>query len=467
MSIIKKYRIDIIIFLVALLLRLVIFNLAAYNHNDYEGFKSDGYYEIAVNLVEHNVFSHWTVSPFPSDSLRTPGLPIIIAPFIYFFNSIFGFVILQIMISSLIPVIIRRLALAVNLPAVFANLIGFFLAVEVSGISLSIQIITEIFFTFFLSLAIFYQVKLLRKISLGGDFFTDNRPYGLVILSGLLLSLATLIRPSSIYIPLLMALAWLVHGRQAKIKNFLKYALVFLLASYLILIPWFYRNYKVFNVVGYSSIKEQVLYSALAPSILAIKNHQSYDQARKKFLLEQGFDESPEVYLDKAAWFNQQAVKVIRDNPAYFLASAAISVYTFFTHDGALNLLNQLNLDGGYLNYPHGLSFLKQSLQGLAVSLIGLASSPLALVLLFRFFWILTAIGFIISLGYQAVRKKLNLYSGFFLFFVLYFALTTIANGLGGNARFRYPVNGLILIFIIQGLQAWLAEQKDKKLLAA
>lgn len=460
MGVIKKYKIDIIIFLVALLLRLVIFNITAHNRNDYEGFKSDGYYEIAVNMVERQAFAYLFISPPILESNRTPGLPFIISLFIYFFNSIFSFVILQIAISSLIPVISRRLVLAVDIPAIFANLIGFFMAVEVLGISLSIQIVTETFFTFFLLLAIFFQVKLLRKISLGRVFFAENKPYGLVILSGFLLGLATLFRPTSIYIPLLMAIVWIIYGYKAKIKNFLKYALVFLLASYLILIPWFYRNYKVFNVVGYSSIKEQVLYSSLIPSIMAIKNHQSYNQAQKEFFLAQGFYEPPEVYLDKAAWFNKQAVKVIYDNPVYFLESAAISLYTFFTHDGALNLLSQLNLDDGYLNYPHGLSFFKQSFQGLAVSLIGLASSPLALVLLFRFFWILIAICFIMSLGYQAVRKKFNIYSTFFLFLVLYFALTTIANGFGGNARFRYPINVLIFIFIIQGLRAWLTELK-------
>jgi len=69
-------------------------------------------------------------------------------------------------------------------------------------------------------------------------------------------------------------------------------------------------------------------------------------------------------------------------------------------------------------------------------------------------------------LGYQAIRKKFNIYSGFFLFLVLYFALTTIANGLGVNARLRYPVNALILIFIIQGLQVWLIERKNKMSLA-
>lgn len=336
------------------------------------------------------------------------------------------------------------------------------MAVEVMGISLSMQIITETFFTLFFLLAIFYLVKLLKNFFLGGTFFNENKPYGLVILSGFLLSLTTLIRPSSIYMPFFIAVAWVIYGYKVKIKNIFKYVLVFLLASYLILTPWFYRNYKVFNVVGYSSAKELVLFSNLAPTILAMRNHQSYDQAQKEFFLAQGFDRLPDVYLDEADWFKERAVKVIYNNPVYFLEAAAISVYTFFTHDGALSLLGQLNLSGGYLNYPHGLSFFKQSFHDLGTSIIGMVSSPLALVLLLRVFWILIAICFIMSLGYQAIRRKFNVYSGFFLFLVLYFTLTTIANGLCGNARFRYPVNALILIFIIQGLQAYLIERKNK-----
>ncbi|KKS34878.1 MAG: hypothetical protein UU95_C0007G0015 [Parcubacteria group bacterium GW2011_GWC2_42_12] len=465
MNVIRKYNIDIIIFLIALFLRLVIFGMVAHNRDyNYESFTADGYYEVAVSMVKYHVSPNLAILASTPNSLRTPGLPIIIVPFIYFFNSVFGFIILQIIISSLIPVISRRLALAVNLPVIFSNLIGFFMAVDVLGISLSMPIITETFFTFFLLLAVFYLVKLLRIISLGRKFFTENRPYGLVALCGFLLGVATLMRPTLIYFPLLMAMVWIIYSYKAKIKEFLKYTLVFLLASYLILTPWFYRNYKVFHVVGYSSIKEQVLYSTLVPSILAIKNHQSYNQAQKEFFLAQGFNKSPDVNLDEAAWFKRQAIKVIYNNPVYFLESATISLYTFFTHDGALNLLSQLKLDNGYLNYPHGLSFFKQSFHGLIISLADLAGSPLALVLLFRLFWILTAVCFMMSLVYQAVKKGFNIYSGFFLVLILYFALTTIANGLGVNARFRYPVNALILIFVIQGWQAWLNEYRSKKL---
>ena len=156
MNVIRKYNIDIIIFLIALFLRLVIFGMVAHNRDyNYESFTADGYYEVAVSMVKYHVSPNLAILASTPNSLRTPGLPIIIVPFIYFFNSVFGFIILQIIISSLIPVISRRLALAVNLPVIFSNLIGFFMAVDVLGISLSMPIITENFFTFFLLLAVF------------------------------------------------------------------------------------------------------------------------------------------------------------------------------------------------------------------------------------------------------------------------------------------------------------------------
>ena len=444
----KNHKIELIIFFIALVLRLLVFYAAAAKVNFvYEDLRVDGYYEIAYNLANHFSFSESMVNSDLKDSVRTPGLPVIVAIFIYLFNGVFGFIILQIIIGSLLPLLGRKLSLLFKLPLKVANFIGLFMAFDPLALSLSVKILTETFFTLFFLIAIIYLLIFLRRIKdVNDEYFTWSRAIP-VFSAAVFLGVSTLFRPTTIYLPLFLTLFWLIMRLLKKQKLLWRYIAIFLFFSYILLMPWFYRNYETFHVAAFSSIKDNVLNYNLAPSILAIKNNQSFEEGQKEFFSSEGLNYAPNVLLDKAAWFRERSMKVIYDNPAAFLRVGAISIFTFFTHDGALDFLSLVGLSGGQSSFPHGFSFFKQSLGDITKSIIKISASPLALVLSLRIIWALIFISFIFFFCFLIFKKQFNPDMGLLFIIIAYFALATIANGLAVNARFRFPVDSLILIF--------------------
>lgn len=448
----KNYKIELIIFLLALILRLIIFYIAAYQNNFvFTNFLADGYYELSHNLVNHHIFSGVMDGYLKPESLRAPGLPIIIAPFLYFFQSVFGFIILQIIAGSFLPLISRQIALNLQLSARLANLVGFFMVFEPLGLSLSTLVLTETFFTFFFLLFILYLIKFLRFMKTTEPSALKKYHYQEIILSGAFLSLATLIKPTTIYLPFILVIFWLVYRYFLKQVFFWKLIFIFIIFSNLFLPPWFYRNYNVSGVFGYTSAKAWVMYWALAPSILTYKNKQSFDQAQKEFFASSGLVNPPDYNLENSAWLVKQASKIIFAHPLYLAESALVSVYTFFTHDGAYSLISLLGLKTDFSRFKHGLGFFNQSGAEIFGSIIKMLPTPMIMILIARIFWVFISLAFLASAIYQLIRKKINLFSGFLLTIILYFAATTTLNGLGVNARFRFPVNSLIIIYIFIG----------------
>lgn len=453
----QQYKIEIFIFILALSLRLMFFYLAAAKANFiYEDLRADGYYEIAYNLVNHGIFS---ISRMELDSHRTPGLPFLIAPFLYA-KSVLSFFILQIIVGGLLPVLGRRLAVLLDLPSKIATIVAVFLAVDPMGIKLSLVMLTETFFTLFFLLFIFFAARFIRSSS--ETQVNEHKIFKIAVYSGIFLGIATLFRPTTLYLPALLIMIWFLWRYLSKRKLLWRCVTIFLIAAWLLPAGWTYRNYRIFNVASYSSIKEGVLYAALAPSILAFKNNIDYTTAQNRFFTSEGLPGMPDIYIDQAADFQKKAMAVILANPKQFLEVAAVSVFTFFTHDGALDLLSLAGLNNGAsASFPHGLSIFKQS-AGQFFSMIGkILKTALSVVLLTRLVWFVVTIAFVFSLVYQIVNKRINAIALFFLICILYFALTTITNGLTVNARFRFPVNTLILIFAAQGVYLfWIQKRR-------
>ena len=453
----QQYKIEIFIFILALFLRLVFFYFAAAKEVFiYENLRADGYYEIAYNLVNHGIFS---ISRMELDSHRTPGLPFLIVPFLYA-GSVLSFFILQIIVGSLLPVLGRRLAALLCLPSKIATVIAVFLAVDPMGIKLSLVMLTETFFTLFFLLSVFFSVHFIRLSSVMQ--MNRHKIIKTVIYSGVFLGIATLFRPTTLYLPALLIGFWILWRYLAKQKLLWPCLIIFLIAAWLLPAGWTYRNYRVFNVAAYSSIKEGVLYAALAPSILAFKNNIDYTTAQNRFFASEGLLGMPDVNIDRAADFQKRATVVILANPKQFLEVAAVSVFTFFTHDGALDLLSLAGFNTGVsASFPHGLSVFKQSAGQFFSMLIRILKTPLFIILFTRLVWFAVAIIFVFSLGYQIINKKINAPCLFLLICILYFALTTITNGLTVNARFRFPVNTLILIFAAQGVYLFWIQKRS------
>jgi len=450
---IKKYKIEIIIFTTALLLRLL-FAFFAYIPEDSNSKQiidtkvpfncPDGYYEIAYNLIHHKIFSY-KFNPAVIDSGRTPGYPMIMASSLYIFDSLWPFFLLQIIISSLLPLLGRKIIFEITKNIFVANFAACLLVIEPVGIWLSATGLTETFFTFFFLLAVLFILKFI-KISQDDDIST-RFGFKIIILAAIFLGIATLIKPTTFYFPAILIISWGIYRYFSKQKLLLKQAVVFLAVFIFIISPWLYRNYKVFGIASISSIKEDILFTALVPSVLTLKNNHNYTKSQEIFFASEGIDGYPIVNLDKASWFQQRAVETLKKYPKELIIVSSVSIFTFFTHDGMLGFLGSLGV--AKTTDLTARQILAQPPSEMFGTFRELFFSPVFFIIFARVFWILIALLFFLAVGRDFIKKKFTALSAFAFICVSYFALTTIANGYAVNARFRFPVNVFIFMFAI------------------
>lgn len=442
----KRRRFELSIFILALFVRalFLFFSLELHGFNiDY--LKADGYYEISENLIQHGIFSRSNTTLQP-DSIRTPGLPFLLYPFLAVRYGIPVFLILQIIVASLLPLLGRKLAINAGMPPRSAGAVAIIMALDPFSISISSRILSETFFTFFFLLFMITSLRLVQALRSEGA----KPRLQTTLIAGLFLGLATLFRPTTLYLPLVLVVGlWLVG--HLRLQYYWRHALVFLAVSFVVILPWIARNYRVFGVAGYSSLKDEVMYAQLAPSILSFKYNEAYAAARQRFFSKRNPDPSffPDIMLDEAREYRREALSVVTTNPLEFMQVAAISMVTFLTHDGSLDLLGMIR-QAGALPFPKSLALVGYAPSEILQLVGNLLQTPLALVLMMRLFWMLAALLFLASALCLIVGKRMNLATGFIVLCVVYFAVTTIMNGLAVNARFRFPVNSLFLIIALQ-----------------
>jgi len=231
-------------FLLGFLLRLPVLVLAVANPaRAIPPGDAPGYYQLAVNLVQHGAFSPSSSAPFQPDPFRTPGYPLFLA-LIFFLagSSTLAVVFAQSLLHAVTGLVIVRLGEKVfgslrigvigcllwaiaPLPAIFAGLL-----------------LTEILFTaVFLTLLLVITETHLMYSALGGA----------------LLGAAILVRPVGIFLwpSLLPALSLGVGWRRAIAKCILFSAMVAAVIA-----PWLYRNYHIFGRVTLEAVQNNLLY---------------------------------------------------------------------------------------------------------------------------------------------------------------------------------------------------------------
>lgn len=153
-----------------------------------------GYELLAVNLLEHKVFSLSENPPYQPDLLRTPLYPLCISG-IY---SIFGhrpriIIILQMSISALTALLVYVIGRKIYPRIAFPGAILF--GLSLNSAFYSTMLLTEVLFTFLLIAGIFLLVRSL-----------DSDSPLTTLFSGFLFGLSTLTRPIGLYFPLIMSI---------------------------------------------------------------------------------------------------------------------------------------------------------------------------------------------------------------------------------------------------------------------
>lgn len=427
----KKYKVEIAIFLLAVLVRLIFFFVClSANGGDVittvRG--QDWYFEISHNLIIGNGFSAETVPPFTPYSYGVPGYPY----FLYFLLMLTGnyaaVAMIQLLLAATIPLLGMRLTEIITpTRAEFKRVplaVGVLLALAPYQILHSFIFFTETLFTVLLSLFLIVFFKFLKEPSTR-----------LIALAGVFLGFSTIVKPTVQYVPILVIVfvLWRFRGELQK-KLFIQLG-YFLLIFFIILSPWIYRNYRIFHVANLSAQVSSNLYVTLLPSVLAIDHHSSFTEERAKL-----------PPLNQNALFNAggMATAQILSHPIALVKLALISAFTFFTHDGMLTFMASMGImPSGYLQKPAILLALSAPLE-FTKTIWGYMHTSMGVVLFARLFWM--AVTFFFAAGlYQIFRRRLFAPQLLFaVVLVFYFMLTTMINGLTVNARFRMPVEPVI-----------------------
>jgi 4-amino-4-deoxy-L-arabinose transferase-like glycosyltransferase len=213
---------------------------------------SFGYIQLAESLRDSHTF--------PS-IFRTPGYPFFIA-LIYSISGKFpqAVLIFQYFLDSLTALLVVLIFFRIFRKPVYSYIAGILYALNPFTVFYSNLILTETLFTFILATAVYFFILFLQ------DY---QRKY--LILSSFLLGLCTLCRPISLYLPLLLIPFILTIGY--RIKDKIINVLIFLMIFYIILLPWYVRNYHKYDYWTLATVKDFNIFYYEAPAILMYRSN--------------------------------------------------------------------------------------------------------------------------------------------------------------------------------------------------
>lgn len=433
MPLFKKYKIEIAIFFLAVLVRLVFFFVClSANGGDVittvRG--QDWYFEISRNLVLGNGFSAATTPPFVPYSYGVPLYPYFLFFLLWLTGSYAAVAMIQLLLGAFISLLGMKLArFIVPESTEFKSVpvaVGILLALAPYQILHSFIFFTETVFTllFGLFLLEFFAFLKTPSTKLAG-------------LSGVFLGLSALTKQTVQYVPVLVIIfvLWRFRGVWRK-ELFIKLG-CFLAMFFIILSPWLYRNYKTFHTASLGSGVSFNVFYTLLPSVLAIDHHSSFKEEQTKLPPN---DPNDPTFKESGKFATSEIVR----HPAALVKLSLLSSFTFFTHDGMLTFMQSAGITPStYLQKPALLLFFS-SPAAFARVVWGYLHTNLSVVLFARAFWMGVTLFFGIGL-YRLFRgRKYSAAGVFSVIIVLYFMLTTLVNGLSVNARFRMPVEPII-----------------------
>ena len=439
----RKNKWLIIIFVVALLLRLFLLSVNVSNSPDFiSAIKGDdGYYEISYNLVTGNGFSYDTDGAFRPNPLRPPLYPYLIAALLHLTGSYLFVILVQVITGSLIPVLGYVIAKKFLTSSKIALAIGLLLALEPYSILMSVIFYTETLFTLLFLIFIYFLFLFIRTNSTSDLVWTS-----------VFLALSVLVKPTVQFLPLLFPLLLMWKHRTILSKSILKKTLILWIIFGAIIAPWLYRNYVEFGKVGMSAQPAFNAYVYFAPSVRAIEFDTGFAQELKAFVHDRAVDEN-DITLTTGSHYVELALAEILKYPVSIVKLLFISFITFFTHDGMLTVLGYADIRPPVVLSGPVWQVLSNDPGQFFSVLSRMASTPFVLIPIMRVFWILMSLMGIVGLIRLFRKKEFTTMHGVGVLLILYFAGTTMVNGLGVNARFRLPVLIFIATFAFVGVK--------------
>ena len=406
-----------VLILIAVLASLTSLLYFAHFHDLYTD-DSPGYIRPAANLLAGNGFTDAQGHP---DTLRTPGYPLVILPFLWAHLDLKYLVLFQHLLRVLIIVATAAFAFQLSGSRRQALLVGILLSIDLPFLRSANNVMTEIVFTLLLGIAL----KLLWTESITSD---DRMiPY---VAAGLICGATVLIRPVSIFLFVPVAIYLLLVRRS---RGWLA-AFAFSAAFLCLPLAWATRNEVRTGYFGVSSISGYSMLQYRAAGVLAVNDPGDFYANLDKRQIEleaeacqelkrlRGTDCAQMSDPAKSAYYAQFGRRIVARHPLAYIKLA-------------LRGFGMMMLTGSpaSLSGMTGLSF------GLAAKILLLYTVPCLGLALFglqqcwirnrAFFWLASLV-----IGY----------------------FVAVSSGAETFARFRIPILPLYIILIAQGLEgAW------------
>ena len=241
-----------------------------------ESSDSHEYHQLAINLVEHQVFSQSTKSPFEPETVRTPAYPLLIAC-VYRIVGVHPQAIVPVQILLSAVTMLAGFAIASLL---FNPRIGTLTAVLLACDPLSIYyaqvMLTETLFGTCLTLSLLCVLCACRYPSLAYP-----------AAAGMCLALATYTRPTGYYLGAVFPLMLLfVVGRSRGWRHASVSAAILFVLYAVPIGSWQLRNYVQTGSAEFSQAKNQYLFIAHAAAIVALRDGLSLPDAQQRIAQE-------------------------------------------------------------------------------------------------------------------------------------------------------------------------------------
>jgi 4-amino-4-deoxy-L-arabinose transferase-like glycosyltransferase len=415
-----------LIILLAFIIRMVYFvSLQPWNNEVVNKtilvFDAGGYHSMALGILSEKSFNNF-------GSCRTPLYPMFLAAcYLISGKAIWFALLVQIVINLLTLLFAYKIALEFFSKKI-ALITLFLLAIDYHQAELTVSLLTETLFSFIFIVSIYFLCIGLRQKQISRY----------IVISSCCLGLATLTRPISFLFPIIAVLFIIyynsltnkhVAGRLRFISS-MKYSLIYILFFLLIISPWLYRNYIVYNEPKLASISGYtLLFSDIALTEADRTGHSFHES--KAFFKQQaykaGSDTAEEQSFKNSQIYTQIAIKYIKNNFSLYCKSQLKGMVKMFYN---FERINDIKTEYGLAKYK-----------------------TIGLLVYFGIIYSLFILGIAISI------KKIYLINVLFLLIIIYFDVIT---GVSGDARFSVPIMPYIYIFCAVGFLPFYTMIKDK-----
>lgn len=438
-----------IVFAITVVIRLS-YAFWVQNHypNSIYNFDSWSYLNIAKNCFDGLGFSQQTAPPFLADSARTPGYPLFIM-FFHVINAAGSWIVFsQAVLGGFIAFITSKIASKFVTNKKVWIFAGLLVSLDLPSLYMGNVVATETLFTFFLLISLYYAIRYRKQKQLKHFLFTI-----------ITLSLATLVRPISLYLLLIapIGLLWssnLLSGPKLQ-KLVLGFGIIALING-----SWVYRNYKTFQSPFYSSIGEVNLLFHTCTQIRSIAEQRQQKPIEMEYrhqLNYLNFNDSTNAIKPFREFAHKETKRVIAKHPITFAKMWGQSSILFFIKPIRAYFLSQWY---GINQYQSVYSVEKRGNSNLVKDTLN--QTPLLILL--AVIWQILILGVVylailLSIRWWVAKNKNLLW--IVVFTIAYFALISSLTEV--DARFRVPVWPLLVLLGIPAFEKWLNLSRIKQ----